>query len=73
MLRKLILPICFVCIFFYPVLSSGTEAASPKPEAFLPHTVFEFDPVLEGSKVVHEFKILNRGDADLVILKTESG
>ena len=43
------------------------------PQAYLPETVFEFQPVVEGTEIVHEFILQNRGDAPLEILKLESG
>jgi hypothetical protein len=51
----------------------GADKVSEKPDAFLPESVFEFEPVLEGLKVSREFKIFNKGNATLEILKTESG
>jgi hypothetical protein len=47
--------------------------SSPGPEAVLKEDVFQFQAVLEGTPVVHEFVIHNRGDEDLKILNIQSG
>ncbi len=38
-----------------------------EPSAFFPQTLYEFSPVLDGTKVVHEFVIQNKGTATLTI------
>ena len=44
-----------------------------QPEAFLPEASYEFEPVLEGKKIVHDFLLQNRGDAPLKIFKISTG
>lgn len=73
MLRKVILSFCLIFVLIFPLICMGADTVSKKPDAFLPESLFEFEPVLEGLKVSHEFKIFNKGDAALEILKTESG
>ena len=55
--------------------ASGLTADAPSggPEAFLPESIFEFEPVLEGTPVTHAFILYNRGEAPLKILKVRSG
>ena len=49
------------------------DSAPGQPEAFLPESVFEFPPVVEGTEVVHEFVLHNRSIATLEILDIKSG
>ncbi|MBR9985607.1 MAG: hypothetical protein KFF68_06820 [Desulfosarcina sp.] len=50
------------------------QSQSPQgPSAFLPVSIYEFAPVVEGTQVVHEFILQNRGDAPLEIIKIDSG
>ena len=43
------------------------------PSAFLPVTQWEFDPVLDGAEVVHDFVIQNKGNAPLKIARVKTG
>lgn len=44
-----------------------------QPTAFLPEASYEFKPVLEGKKVVHDFLLQNKGNAPLKIVKIRTG
>ena len=44
----------------------------PSPSAVLTSNSFEFDPVPEGSEVVHDFIITNRGTAPLNIHRVKT-
>jgi hypothetical protein len=46
----------------------GAEAA-----VFFPQKAFEFDPVIEGVKVVHDFTVVNRGSVPLLINDVRTG
>lgn len=55
---------------------SGGQAAdsgAPAPAAFAPEAIYEFDPVLDGAEVVHDFVIRNKGNAELNITKVRTG
>jgi len=43
------------------------------PSVFFPETHFEFTPVLEGSMVVHDFVIQNKGSAALNVDRVKTG
>jgi len=43
------------------------------PTAFFPQTLYEFSPVLDGAKVVHEFVVQNTGTATLNIERVKTG
>jgi hypothetical protein len=42
-------------------------AGGDGPEAFFPQTQFEFDTVMEGAEIKHDFIIENHGSAPLLI------
>ncbi len=44
-----------------------------EPVAFFPQTLYEFSPVLDGAKVVHEFVVQNKGSATLNIERVKTG
>jgi hypothetical protein len=50
----------------------GTQD-QPGASAFFPETSYEFTPVLDGAKVVHEFVIQNKGTAMLKVEKVKTG
>ena len=54
-----------------PVDSTGAAKATAQAVAVKP--VFEFEPVLEGDIVTHQFIIKNTGTAVLKILKVRTG
>ena len=45
----------------------------PSPSAVFPETSYEFSPVLDGAKVVHEFIIQNKGVAPLKVERVKTG
>ena len=57
--------VCFIVI--------GLIATRLLPVAFLPEQIFEFEPVIEGDIVIHDFIIQNKGTAPLVIHKVRAG
>lgn len=52
---------------------TGAADASAGPEAFIPNSVHEFKPVVEGTRITHEFTIENRGAEPLEIIDLKSG
>jgi hypothetical protein len=43
------------------------------PVVFFPQTRYEFSPVLDGDKVVHEFVIQNKGTRILNVQRVKTG
>ncbi len=43
------------------------------PVAHFPQEIFEFEPVLGGSEVMHDFVVQNKGSAELKIEKVKTG
>ena len=58
-------------------VKSSTAELTPEshkaPKAFLPVTKWEFEPVIDGQEVVHEFTIQNKGNAPLNIERVKTG
>jgi hypothetical protein len=42
-------------------------AAKDQPEVFYPETQYEFEPVMEGGEIKHDFIIENHGRVPLII------
>ena len=55
------------------ILAAPMVCLAAGPQAFLTESVYEFAPVVEGTKVEHAFVIQNHGDAPLLILDLKSG
>ena len=56
----------------FATISFGAQDES-NPTAFFPETSYEFSPVLDGAKVVHEFVIQNKGTATLKVDRVKTG
>ena len=45
----------------------------PSPSAYFPESSYEFEPVLDGAKIVHDFVIQNKGTATLKVDRVKTG
>jgi len=61
------------CLLVFAIHSGAENMTKEKPAAFLPERIFEFEPVVEGSLITHDFIIQNKGTAPLVIHKVRTG
>jgi len=61
------------CLLLLASHSDAENITKEKPVAFLPEQIFEFEPVVEGDIVIHDFIIQNKGTAPLVIHKVRTG
>ena len=52
--------------------TEAAEEAAP-PSIMIPEPLFTFDTVVDGSEVVHDFRIYNRGAGELAIEKVQTG
>jgi hypothetical protein len=60
-------------LFMTVFLAIGVGAQEDaQPSAFFPATSYEFSPVLDGTKVMHEFVIQNKGNALLKVEKVKT-
>ncbi len=48
-------------------------AAMQKPGVVLPEIKYEFDPVVDGTQITHDFAIKNTGDGSLAITQVKTG
>jgi len=65
--------IVIACAFLLaPVSGADTTPAPQPPSAFLPITTFNFPEVVEGTQVVHDFIVLNKGAGPLTIKKVQT-
>ncbi len=59
------------------LLGSNTIGAKGKtlvsPSALIGQTIYEFESVVDGAEVVHDFVIQNKGEATLEIQKVITG
>ena len=65
----------FVALFFLLILpwSPGFCETVDQPKAEIPENVFHFDPVPEGTSLVHGFVVKNVGEGVLFIQKVRTG
>ena len=52
-----------------------TTDAEPagQPDIKIPDPLFTFEPVVDGTEVVHDFQVYNRGSGPLAIEKVQTG
>jgi len=64
-----------VLLLLLPQAGLSAEAATDgaKPSAIVPEPTYEFDEVVDGSQVIHDFIIHNKGGAPLDITKVKPG
>jgi hypothetical protein len=63
----------FPCAAQTQPASAGTDRSGPAASVFFPQKAFEFQPVIDGVKVVHDFMVMNRGSAPLLITDVRTG
>ena len=54
-----------------PAKSSGSTGDAPA--VFFPEKAFEFPPVIDGVKVIHDFVVVNQGTAPLDVHNVRTG
>ena len=71
----MILILCFFIPLPIVVAADKSDESGDRsnPKIFLPETRFEFSPVLEGTKIVHDFAVQNKGSAVLKIERVKTG
>lgn len=60
------------CCLAVTVFAGAAEMTPALPAAFLPQAEFAFGEVLEGTPVVHDFILQNRGEAPLHIRRVRT-
>jgi len=62
-----------------PALVSAQESVDentqkkPTANIMIPDPLFTFDNVVDGTEVVHDFRVYNRGQGELAISKVQTG
>jgi hypothetical protein len=60
--------------FFLVGNSIAAEEISPVlPSTLIAEAVYEFEPVVDGTQVMHDYLIQNKGDGTLEIQKVKTG
>ncbi len=65
----------FTLLFLFPAASSFASKTLPEtfPVAYFPEKKFEFKKVADGTRVVHDFALFNRGTSALFIEHVKAG
>jgi len=62
------------CVLFSATGSFGAQDKTLQlPSAFFQETQYAFEPVLEGTEIMHDFILQNKGTAPLEIKKVRTG
>jgi len=62
----------FIAVFSVAALCKEAKQEGPSPVTYLPAETYQFEPVIEGVTVTHDFIIRNRGKATLQIFTVRS-
>jgi hypothetical protein len=62
-----------ICLVALPIASGAEDRADENLSFAVPETQFTFQPVVEGTEVVHDFVILNKGTDVLSVLNVKTG
>jgi len=62
---------CIVC--FKTVAYGVSNQTHPSPSIVVPESRYTFQPVLDGTEIIHDFVIQNKGDGPLEIEKVRTG
>ena len=53
--------------------SEPTAEEAARPSIMIPDPLYTFEPVVDGTEVVHDFRVYNRGTGPLAIQKVQTG
>jgi hypothetical protein len=65
--------VVFTCTAQGQPAPAGAGRSEAGASIFFPEKAFEFQPVIEGAKVVHDFVVMNKGSAPLLINNVRTG
>ena len=72
--KKYVFPLLIFSVFFVFSLSSAEVKEELKtPDSFFPEDSFDFGKAVDGIQISHDFKVLNKGNAPLVINRVQTG
>lgn len=52
---------------------TNTTDQAARPNIMIPEPLYTFDAVVDGTEVVHDFRVYNRGTGELIIEKVQTG
>ncbi|MBI5588912.1 MAG: hypothetical protein HY881_00370 [Deltaproteobacteria bacterium] len=62
-----------ICLVTLPIASGAEDKAGENLSYAVPEMKFNFQPVVEGTEVVHDFVILNKGTDELSVTNVKTG
>jgi hypothetical protein len=65
--------ILMLCLMAIPIASGAEVTADENLSYALPEKQYTFQPVVEGTEVVHDFVIQNKGTEELTVLNVKTG
>ncbi len=72
-IKMIFIAVIFFTLFSIAVSFGSEKEAQKSPSAFFPANSYEFEQVVDGTKVMHDFIIQNKGTAPLIIQKIKTG
>lgn len=72
MLAVLVIAVC-PCVVAAQSPAAGSGSAEAGASVFFPEKAFEFQAVIDGAKVVHDFVVINKGSVPLLINEVRTG
>ncbi len=63
----------FSVLFVFSLSSGEVKEELKTPDSFFPEESFDFGKVVDGIQITHDFKVLNRGNAPLVVKRVKTG
>jgi hypothetical protein len=70
--KPVLVAIAALLMVFSSAVCFGAEKEAAA-SVFFPESQYEFSPVLDGTKVVHDFVIQNKGSATLTVERVKTG
>ena len=61
------------CMVIFPMVAGAEDKVEVSPAYAVPEKQFTFQPVVDGTEIVHDFTIQNKGTAELSILNVKTG
>lgn len=71
---KRILPVVLACylIIFVTGLCRADQESPGAPVAYFPEKNYMFKPVVEGTEIIHDYIVQNKGSATLLVKKVKT-
>jgi hypothetical protein len=70
---RFVFVVCILAVFAQTTVFGAQEPKKESPVAVAPEPRYEFAPVPEGSEVMHDYVVQNKGTAPLIIEQVKTG